>query len=401
MSLAAGEGGGAWVSEPAGVLAVLLVVLAAVFRAASHPVLGRALQIVPPIVLCYFIPMFLAVAGVIPSSSALYTWVIDYVLPGSLVLLTLSLDVPGIMRLGPRAVAMLGAGTAGVVLGGPVALLVYQRWLPEDAWRGMAALAGSWIGGGANMMAIARSVQTPEAILSIMIVVDTVVAGVWMGILLALSRREEQVDRWLRADASVIRSLEQRLAAAQAAGQRLPTLADLMVILALAFGGSVGCHALASRLPDIGEIVRHFTWTVILVTALGVIASFTPLRRYEGAGASRVGSVMLYLLVACIGARADLSAMAGNVLFVAMGFTWMAVHALFMLVAARLVRAPLFLMAVGSQANIGGAASAPAVAAAFHPALAPVGVLLAVAGYVLGTYAALVCAAMLRAVAGT
>jgi uncharacterized membrane protein len=180
---------------------------------------------------------------------------------------------------------------------------------------------------------------------------------------------------------------------------RPANLPDLMLILALGLGSTALVTWVAGFLPDVGTIINGFTWVVCLITVIGVALSFTPLRRLEGAGASTVGTTFLYLLVATIGASAQFHRVLDNLPLLAVGALWMIIHALTMLAARRLLRAPVFFLAVGSQANVGGAASAPVVAAAFHPALAPVGVLLAVLGYVLGTYGGLVAAFLLQMVA--
>jgi len=126
------------------------------------------------------------------------------------------------------------------------------------------------------------------------------------------------------------------------------------------------------------------------------VLSFTKARELEGAGASTIGSLFLYILVATIGMKMDVLAIFENPGFFLIGLCWIMVHVIVLLIVGKLINAPFFFTAVGSQANVGGAASAPIVASAFHPALAPVGVLLAVLGYALGTYAAIFCAEVMR-----
>ena len=389
------------VEHPAGLLAVLLGVLAVIFWLTQHPVAARVFKVVPALVFCYFVPTLLTTLGIIPDQSPLYHWVKQFLLPASLLLLVLSLDVPGILRLGPKAVTMLLTGTAGVVIGGPIALLICQRWLPDDAWQGMAALAGSWIGGGANFVAIGQMAGTSDAMLATMVIPDVFVASIWMGTLLYLSGHQHAIDRWNGADARAIRDMERRMTAFQERVNRVTMLPDLMMILALGFVGSWVSYKIGMYLPDIGTAITSATWKFIIVTALGVALSFTRARNLEGAGASKLGSAMIYLLVACIGASADFRKILEAPGFMVMGFIWMAVHVVLLLGVGKLIRAPIFFVAIGSQANIGGAASAPVVASAFHPSLAPVGALLAVAGYVLGTYAGWVCMLMLRSIAHT
>jgi uncharacterized membrane protein len=389
------------VTHPAGILAVLLSVLAVIFWLTQHPVAGRVFKVVPSLVFCYFVPTTLTTFGVIPAESELYDWIKGFLLPTSLLLLILALDVPGILRLGPKAIIMMLAGTLGVVLGGPFAMLICRGDLPDDAWRGMTALCGSWIGGGANFVALGQIAETSDAMLATMVIPDVFVANIWMGVLLYLSGHQVAIDRWTGANTTAIDELKRRMIAFQERVNRIPTLADLILILALGFTGSWLSYKVGLLLPEIGTarfgtFISHSTWKYILVTTLGMVLSFTRARNLEGAGASRIGSVMLYLLVACIGAHATFAGLSRYAAFIVAGFIWMAVHIVVLLGVGKLIRAPIFFVAVGSQANIGGAASAPIVASAFHPSLAPVGALLAVAGYVLGTYAGLVCMHMLK-----
>jgi len=396
---------GALVQDPAGLLAILLAVLAGIFYLSAHPTTGRFFKVVPALVFCYFVPTTLTTLGVIPDASPLYSWIKGHMLPACLLLLVLALDVSGILRLGPKAVVMMLAGTLGVVIGGPIALLVCGNLLPPDAWKGMAALSGSWIGGGANFVAIGHVAGASDAMLATMVIPDVLVANIWTGVLLYAAGKQESIDTRTGANVTAIHRLQQQLTEFQERTSRVATLADLMTILALGFGGAWVADVVAGRLPEIstargGTLISQSTWTYVLVTTAGVLLSFTRARNLEGAGASRVGSVMIYLLVACIGASADFRKILEAPAFLLMGLVWISVHVAVLLGVAKLIKAPVFFVAVGSQANIGGAASAPVVASAFHPSLAPVGALLAVAGYVLGTYAGLVCMQMLKAVAG-
>lgn len=394
------------IQDAAGQLAVLLGVLAVIFWADGRPRIGRVFKIIPALVFCYFVPTTLTALGVIPAKAPLYEWVKQFVLPASLLLLTLALDLRGIYRLGPKAGIMLLAGTAGVVLGGPIALWLWQGQVPEDAARRLAYLAGSWIGGGANAVAMQKSFNVSDALVSPIIVVDVAVANVWMGVLLFLAGRHRKVDAWLKGDTTAITELQRRMADFQARVARPPTIADLIILLALGFGFAWLAHLAGRQMIEtppfshFREYIGGFAWKVILVTTVGVGLSFTPVRRLEGAGASKIGGVMIYLLVACIGAGADFRELAEAHGFLWIGLTWILVHITVLLVVAKLIRAPFFFVAVGSQANIGGAASAPVVAAAFDPVLAPVGVLLAIAGYVLGTYGGLCCIWLCQLVAG-
>ena len=356
----------------------------------------------------YFLPTTLSNLGVIPLESDLYEFIKQWLLPASLVLLTLSVDIPGILRLGPKVLILFLAATATIVLGGPLAYLLCAPLIPAElgpeAWKGLAALSGSWIGGTANFVVVGESVGVSKSTYTMMVVVDVAVANVWMAVLLWFSGRDEKMDAAIGADRRSLEDLRRKIESYQKATATMPTLAHYLLMLSVCFGAVAAAHFFApclyqyytNLLPGLRTLVVKFTWVVILVTALGVGLSFTRLRKLEGAGASRVGSVMLYLLVASIGAGAKFSKVIEVPELLLVGAVWMTFHAVILLLLRRLLKAPIFYMAVGSQANVGGAASAPIVANAFHPALTPVGVLLAVAGYVLGTLAGLLCAALLE-----
>lgn len=397
------------VEEPAGVLSVLLAVLALLFWINAHPKLGKIFKVIPLLVFCYFVPTTLTTFNIIPHESALYEFVKSHVLPASLLLLILALDLPAIMRLGWKAVVMLLAGTGGIVIGGPIAFAICKDWLPAESWRGLAALSGSWIGGGANFVAIGNAANVSDEMLALMVIPDVFVANIWMAVLLFLAGKQSAIDRYVGADTAAIDDLKQRMEDFQARTNRVPSLPDFLIILALGFGGSYFSYEAgividntlksSENLEYLTDYFSASTWKYLLATTIGLGLSFTKARNLEGAGASKIGSVMIYLLVACIGAHANFDNIWDNRNLIYVAFIWITVHILALLGVARLIRAPIFFVAVGSQANIGGAASAPVVAAAFHPALAPVGALLAIAGYVLGTYAGLMCMRLLMMVA--
>jgi uncharacterized membrane protein len=393
------------IQSPLAVLAVLLAVLGALFAAARQPAGKKIFSVIPLLVFAYFVPTILSNTGVIPTRSPLYDFIKVALLPASLVLLTLSVDVKAIARLGKPALTLFFVSTVSIVIGGPLAYLALKWMIPaelsDQAWRGLAALAGSWIGGTANFTAIGESVGVVDGspMYTAMIVVDVAVASIWMAVLLLFAGREHRMDARVGADRTTLDTVRGRVETYRAEVSRPTSIADLMLIGALGLGITAVATWLAGLLPELGEVVSRFTWIVVLATTGGLLLSFTRLRDLEGAGASDVGSVFLFLLIGSIGAKADFAGAFQVPSLLAVGFLWMAIHAACILAAWRLLRLPIFFAAVGSQANVGGAASAPIVAGAFHPALAPVGVLLAVGGYVLGTYAALLCAFLLQLVA--
>lgn len=400
------------------VLGLIAATLGAILWGASGPTpfLKKFFAVVPALLLCYFVPAIFNTSGLIDGhATTLYNPIArDVLLPAALVLLTLSIDLPAILRLGPKLLLVFLAGTAGIMLGAVVSFLALKLIHPEtvsgDVWAGMAALAGSWIGGGANMVAMREVFGVDATTFGQIAVVDAAVASLWMAVLLFLAGRSEAIDRRSGADTRALDDLKQRIGAFQAAHARIPTMTDLMVIVAIGFGGTGLAHAIAAPLArwfgarfdwaSQFSLDSPFVWVVIIATTIGLVLSFTRVRRIEAAGASRVGSVLLYFLIACIGMQMDLLSLADRPWLFLLGLIWMAVHVAVIYLVARLLRVPLFYFAIGSQGNIGAAASAPIVAAAFHPSLAPVGVLLGTVGYATGTYLAYATGLMLKALAG-
>ncbi|MEM8487038.1 MAG: DUF819 family protein [Bacteroidota bacterium] len=381
------------ITEPNQLFALLAGVLALVFWLSTLGPFKKLFEYVPPLIWAYFVPMMLTTVGVTPESSELYSWMSRYLLPLSLFLLMITVDLPAILSLGKKAIIMMLAGTAGIVIGGPIAFMAFGAFLPEDAWQGLATLSGSWIGGTANMIAIKESVGASDAILGPIIVVDTVVGYGWVGILIFMSTIQHKFDKWVKADNTAIESANERLA--EIDDERRPsTLNDLVYILGLGMVATIVAIAIGNRLPSLGDptIISPTTWAILLVVTLGLALSWTPLRKLERAGASRVGFLALYLLLTSIGARADLAAVLEAPYYMLAGMLWISIHVIILMVVAKLIRAPLFFVATGSVANIGGAASAPVVASVYHPAMAPVGLLMGISGYFLGIYAALGCA---------
>lgn len=407
----------ALITNDAVVLGILMVILAFVFRTAnsSSPRWQKFYGVVPSLLLCYFLPSVLSTLGLISGEhSNLYFVASRYLLPTSLVLLTISIDLPAVLRLGPKAITMFFTGTVGIVIGGPLAILLISLVSPDtvgmgtdDVWRGLTTIAGSWIGGGANQTAMKEVFHVGDEVFSALVAVDVIVANLWMACLLWAAGRAKEIDARTGADTSAIEAVKHKVAEYQASISRVPTLTDTMTVLAVGFAVTAVAHAGADFLapflqhhaPQLQRfsLTSHFFWLIVIATTLGLIlSSRREIRELEGVGASRLGSAFLYVLVATIGMKMDLMAIFRQPGLFAVGLVWISIHALLLIIVARLIKAPVFFLAVGSQANVGGAASAPIVASAFHPALAPVGVLLAVLGYAVGTYAAWFCGILMR-----
>jgi uncharacterized membrane protein len=409
------------ITNDAVVFGLLMVTLGVIFKTShsTNPRLRGFYKWVPALLLCYFIPGLYNTAGLIDgTASGIYPVARDYLLPTSLALFTLSVDLPAVFRLGPKALTMFAVATIGVVIGGPIALWVGgyidPSFLgdsgPESVWRGMATQAGNWIGGGANQAAMKEVFEVGPDIFGKFVAVDVIVANLWMAVLLFLAGRAPTLDLKRGADTSAIDDLKAKIEKFDLENARVTKLDELMMVLGIGFGITAISHLLAGLIvPFISEnapgladysLTSHFFWVVVIATTLGVVLSFTRARKYEGAGASKIAAAFLYVLVAAIGMHMNVATILSDPGLFVVGIVWVSIHAGLLFMTARIIKAPLFYMAVGSQANIGGAASAPVVASAFHPALAPVGVLLAVLGYAVGTYAAYICGLLLRAMAG-
>lgn len=358
--------------------------------------LQKFFNIIPPILLVYFLPTLSTAVGITPAASPAYQVMTRFLLPVALFLLMLTVDIPAIARLGGMALLMMLAGAFGTAIGAPITYLVFGNFLPADAWKGIAALSGSWIGGSGNLVAIAESVGTPPNIMGPTIVVDTIVGYGWMAILLALSTRQHLWDKRIGARMEALEATNRRLGDLAAHQQPIDVRGAAMTV-GLGFAAAVLAVTAGAALPNLGDptIISHTTWAILIVVTSGLLLSLTPMRKLEVIGASRFGYVALYLVLTGIGAQADLRAIFAAPVFLAAGVFWIAIHVTVLLIAARLLRAPFFFFATGSMANIGGPVSAPIVASVYQPAMAPVGLLMAVFGYIIGTYVGLGCAWLL------
>lgn len=409
------------ITNDAAVLGLIAILLGFVFYThnSGTPFWKKFYTFVPAVLMCYFLPSLLNTFGIVNGeSSELYFVASRYLLPACIVLLTISVDLQSVIKLGPKALILFLTGTVGIVVGGPIAILIMSSTYPEmlngagpDAvWRGMTTIAGSWIGGGANQTAMKEIYEVGDDIFSTMVTIDVLVGNIWMAVLLYMASKAKTIDEKSGADTSALNELRAKVEEFERKHSRIQTLSDIMIICAVGLGvmgishivSDIVTPLMVEHFPNTQKYSFHsqFFWMIVTASAIGIGLSFTQVRNLEAAGASKIGSAFLYVLIATVGLRMDVTRIADSAEFFVLGAIWMLVHAGLMLIVAKIIKAPLFYMAVGSQANVGGAASAPVVASAFHPALAPVGVLLAVVGYAIGTYAAWFCGQLLRLVAG-
>lgn len=400
--------------NPVGVFALLAGIVAAIYLAAEQKSLKWIFNILPTVFWVYFIPMLLSTIGIFPAKSAAFNLLRDFGLPASLFILFISVSMPDIIRLGPRALGIMIIGSIGVVLGALGAMLVVKPffawgWLPIEhktvLWKGVSMLSGSWIGGGANMAAVWESVvsnpptRVEGEIYSAMIAVDVIVAYSWMALVIAFSAFQKRFDAWNRADTRMIEEVNEHMKKVQEQNAKYLRTDKFLYIIALAFVVTFVCFYFSQKLGAwldasitnklVKSVVGYYSILIVFVTVAGLGLSMTPARRLEDYGASRVGYALLYIVLAMIGAKANLNAVSKFPLYIFMGVVWISIHAGVLLLGARLLRSPIFFAATASQANIGGPVSAPVVAAAYQPHLAVVGLLMAVVGNILGTFLAL------------
>ena len=371
------------------VLGVLMCVLGIIFYTSHQERFKRFYRFVPALFLCYFVPALLnwPLGLISPEGSQLYFVASRYLLPASLILLCISIDFKALLNLGSKAIIMFLAATLGIVLGGPVAVLFVSWFMPDvvsvppdELWRGLSTIAGSWIGGGANQAAMKEIFEVSDNLFGSMLVVDIVVANIWMAFLFYGADNTKKIDKWLQSDVTAIEQLKTKVADYKAKVSKIPTTTDLFVMMAVAFGGVALSHWFSDLIVPLlsqhsetlesmrlNSLMSGFFWLIVVATTFGLVLSFTKARRLEGVGASNWGSVFIYILVATIGMKMDLKEVFNNLDLFAIGIIWILIHVIILFIVAKLIKAPFFYVAVGSQANIGGAASAPVVASAFSP----------------------------------
>lgn len=376
----------------------------------------RFYAVLPGIVLCCFIPAILNSLGVFADGigTQIYGFTATYLLPASLLLMTLSMDVPKILGLGWKAVAMFFAASIAIVISGPISLGIAKWISPEmftddTLWRGFSAVAGSWIGGAANQAAMKELFGVSDDLFGMMILVDTTNASLWLLAILVMAKHTDKIDKFLRADTGSIDKVVAAVESYERDNARPGSLNDLMVMFGLCFAMVGLAHFVGAEIANFFSpytwavqysFASSFFWMVVIITLIGVGFSFTKVRRLDHIGASKMGTVFIFILIAAIGMQINLNGLVSQWRLLLIGLLWMCIHVMIVFIVARIIRAPFFFLAVGSNANTGGASSAPIVATAFHPSLAPVGVFLGILGYAVGTIGGYVSTQLMRLVVG-
>ncbi len=374
------------INQPFFIILFLLALESSILYLSGHPRFKKYFQFLPSIFWIYFLPMLASTFGILDSKSPLYQTLSTYVLPVSIFLLLLPVDIKAIFKLGKPALIMFFAGSLGVVLGTPLVFFLLKNQIGERMWQGFACLAASWTGGSANFIAVKEAMGVPDAILLPMVVMDTIVPYVWMGTLVACVKLQPVFDRWNQSNRRILDELGQRASSDVSATNAKIHWGKVVLIVAFAVIIGQVSDFLAGFLPEVKNIISKYAWTIILVSFFGMGLSFTRIKNCHEFGSTKIGYFLLYFVLTSIGARANLAYAGSTLILIAAGFLIVLIHMAVLLITARIIKAPMFLVATASQANIGGVASAPIVAEIYQPGLASVGLLLAILGNILGTY---------------
>ena len=357
---------------PIALITFLLLIESAVLYLASHKQFSKYFDVLPSVFWIYFLPMLASSFGLIDAKAAIYGKITTYILPMALFLLLMTVDIRAILRLGGKALVMFFIGAFGIMLGMAVVFALFKGIIGVQFAGGFAALSASWTGGSANMIAVKEALAVPDQVFLPMVIMDTIVPYVWMAIMVACVGFAPAFDHFNRSDRTVLDDLNQRIKDTKAIKVRKLTLTMVFILYILAFlGGSLSIW-LGHFLPEIRGIISSYAWTIIVVSCLGILLSFTPARKLEEYGTNKAGYFLLYFVLTAIGARASISNIGSAFLLIGAGFLVVIIHAIVLLIATRLLRAPLFLAAVASQANVGGVASAPVVAEIYQKGFASV-----------------------------
>ncbi len=369
----------------------VLLALSGVIVFATHRTNVRLFTYVPGFVLLYLGAAALNTAGVFGESESIESTggaVQDALLPAMILLFLFKCDLRKIIKLGPKLLLTYAVSALSIVLGFVVSYLVFQAALASEAWKALAALSGSWTGGSANMVAVQGILQAPENVFGYALIVDTVLYSVWLLLMFGSVSLSSRFNRWVGADTA-------RLDAQTGLDQheRPIDLVSLMTLIGFSLFVSATADWVGEQLPEIGVVITSTTWTILIVSVLGLIIATTRLGRT--AGSSEVAMVMLYVLIGIIASGSDFASLTQAPLYLVVGIVVLLVHLVIMVIYAKLTRTELFSLAVASTANIGGVASAPVVASAFNRQLVPVGVLYALIGSFAGTFLGLTVAQIL------
>jgi uncharacterized membrane protein len=378
-------------------LAVLILITSAIVYT-EKKTQAKIFEYLPSIVIIYFAVMLFSTFGLWQKSesvTATYKAVKSNLLPAMIFLMLLSADMREIFKLGKKMLLTFFLASFSIALGFIGMFTLFHTYFGEDSWKPFAALSGSWMGGTANMVAIQGALNLPDSAMGYTLLIDSIDYAIWVMILLALVPLAKKFNLWSKADTSVIDEVGERLALKEEARKPISFI-SISILLLASIVVSLFAQYIAAFLPTT-SFLTITTWIVIIATLAGIIFAMTPLAKQSGASA--LANMMLYLIVALIASRANFAELTEAPLYIFAGFVIITIHVIIMVIFAKLFRLDLFSLGVASLANIGGVASAPILASAYSKALIPIGVLMAMMGYIVGTFGGLMVGKILALIA--
>ncbi len=371
------------ISSPAGILAVLAAVTSFFFFL-EKKYQWNFFNFLPPLIFIYLVPVLLSNTGIIPSKSGVYDFMGSSILPLFLTLMLLNVNLKATVRVMGKGIFVMLLGTLGVVVGAPIGFLLVKHGLDPTSWQGFGALAGSWIGGTGNMLAVAQMINLDESSINYgyAVIADNAVYLIWLPIMLGSKNLAGKFHKFTGVSSDRLEQMEEA-AKELVVDKGKVAMRHVLYLAFLGFTVTALATWLADLIPTVPPYLSTNTYKILLVTIFGISLSFTNARKLPGSQA--LAMALIYLFVARMGAKADLSGVSLSVLWFLLGaYIWIFIHGIFLLAAARLCRVDVHTAAIASAANIGGAASAPIVAAYHRPTLVPVSVLMAMIGYAVG-----------------
>ena len=382
-----------WITSPAGVLAALAAVTSLFFYLENRTQ-WKFFNYFPPLIFIYIIPVALSNSGVNPTVSPVYNFMRSDILPLFLLIMLLNVDIMATVRVMGKGVFVMLLGTLGVVVGAPVAFFIVKHGLGPETWKGFGALAGSWIGGTANMASVAVALDLDESTLDFgyAVIADNGVYLVWLPLLLASKNFGKWFNRFTGISKDRLEKMEK--AAAELIVDKVNIeMRHYLYLICLGFIVTSLATWLGGMLPPVPPVLSANTYKILIVTFVGIGLSFTRASKIPGSHA--LAMALVYLFVSQMGARADLSNLNSSVFWFLLGaFIWISIHGFFLVGAAKIFKVDVHTAAIASAANIGGVASAPIVAAHHKTTLVPVSILMALLGYAIGNPAAILAAAL-------
>lgn len=358
----------------------------------STGVMKKFFSYVPAVVLCYLIAMLLCTLKVwdMEATKPAYTALKNNMTYAMIFAMLLRCDIRKVIKLGPKMLIGVLSATATIVVGFIVAFLLMKGVIGSDAWMGLGALCGSWIGGSGNMVAVQAALDISEADMGYALVIDSIDYSLWVMFLLWAIQLAPKFNKWTKADTKVLDEVSVRLEEEAKANTKPITFQSLILLIGSALLVSAVASNLGTILYDLTNFSDKATWTVLVVTAIALVAAVTPLGKVAGSG--EVSNLLLYTVIGLLASRASLLELGDAPAWIITGFIVLLIHAVLLIIICKLLKLDMFTAGVASLANIGGTASAPVLAGSYSGALVPVGILMALVGYVIGTPVAIVCA---------